>query len=430
MVYLHCVPIEQLGLCSMLRTKAVTIVVPRITFKELDKHKSSHPSARIRDRARKVLALLESKMRSGDCICPGVALEFVPHMPKVDMETHGLNPGWNDDLLIASVLESSQENTCDEVVLLTHDTGARLTCSHLGLTAVEPPARCQLPREVDEAEREALRLRRELQRLKEAIPQISVGFGEAIDQSAMFSLGPPKQIDEVAIADAISKIQEEVLPYRESAQDAGSTEPGEALVRDLNSFAKLHLSRIDEGETERYNTERLRYLEQYEQYLRDLVDAQNAATRTIRFTVVVSNVGSAPADDVDVNLHFPDGFVLSENGEGPSGPLEPTRPKAPRTKGDLFQSRISMPSFSVPALHLPDVSPPSAFRIRRTNSYEVSDHFDRIKHGFVAVLPEFALTFDSHPEARSFHCEYEVTVGNLPTAVTGQLHFVIERGDS
>ena len=67
----------------------------------------------------------------------------------------------------------------------------------------------------------------------------------------------------------------------------------------------------------------------------------------------------------------------------------------------------------------------STFRVRKTNSYEVSDHFKRIKQGQTATLPELVLIFDSYEVAKSFHCTYDIVVSNLPERITGELHFVV-----
>jgi hypothetical protein len=40
--------------------------------------------------------------------------------------------------------------------------------------------------------------------------------------------------------------------------------------------------------------------------------------------------------------------------------------------------------------------------------HEVSNHVRRIKHGQTEKLPELFLTFNSHEEATSFHCTYEI----------------------
>lgn len=96
---------------------------------------------------------------------------------------------------------------------------------------------------------------------------------------------------------------------------------------------------------------------------------------------------------------------------------------------EIMTANLSVPAFRLPTPYVPNLASLSSFRMRKTNSYEVSDHFRRIKNGQTETLPELFLTFNSHEEATSFHCTYEINVGNLPDALKGTLHFVIEKGE-
>jgi predicted ribonuclease YlaK len=139
MIYLHCVPLDQIDFRAVIGADAVTIQVPRVTFKELEKHKLSHSSARTRERARQVLALLEKHIESGAPLREGVFIAFIANMPHLDMEQYGLDRLWNDDVLIASALEFQMNNVSEPIVLITHDTGARLTSRQLGLKPLQLP---------------------------------------------------------------------------------------------------------------------------------------------------------------------------------------------------------------------------------------------------------------------------------------------------
>ena len=148
----------------------------------------------------------------------------------------------------------------------------------------------------------------------------------------------------------------------------------------------------------------------------------------IRFTIVLVNEGSSPAEDVDINFHFPDGFTLHERDELPTFPCEPSPPAEPRTQIEILQSRMGRLDIgSLGHLNVPSFQPPSSFSKKRTNSYDIDDHFRRIKHGFHVELPEIFLIFDSFENAVSFNCDYEVRVGNLPDPISGKLNFVIEK---
>src|ERR1700720_561460 len=139
MIYLHFSSIEAIDFCEVLGASAVTILVPRVTLRELEKHKSTHTTSRTRHRAAQVLSFLESAIESKAPIRSGVTLRFMPAMPQLDLANHDLNPAWNDDLLIASVLECRDAVPDVETVLITDDTGARLTCRYLQISTRSLP---------------------------------------------------------------------------------------------------------------------------------------------------------------------------------------------------------------------------------------------------------------------------------------------------
>lgn len=425
MVYLHFERVDQIDFCHLLGTDSVTILVPRVTFKELDKHKANHNSAHLRNRARQILTFLESKIRSGEPVREGVHIEFLPSMPQVDLVQLDLNPAWNDDLLIASVVECSQNLQGVDTVLVTHDTGARMTCRNLGVRTFELPDKYRLPPEVDEVEKEKRRLQRELQQLKNALPNITIGFAGSLAQSARFSVQPPEHVDESKVAAQLDQLMKE-YPERSLAQERAksdqSREPFAKRSLEINWFSGA----IEAEEFDRYNSDRLRYFEAFERYLRDKMEKDNRDRRSFRFRISISNSGTAPADDVDVKLHFPDGFLLYSEGDFPSDPFEPRPPIAPRNRVELLQSQLGQLEFPLRSMRLPDVGPRSSFQLRKSNSYDVSNHFPRIKHGFVEVFPELMLVFDHYHHAAPFHCTYEVNAANMPNAVSGKLNFVIE----
>jgi len=104
MIFLHYRSLEQLNLAEILGPPPHNVLVPRITLRELDKHKNTHRSSRIQERARKVLQKIERWVK-GEEIRLGVSAEFLSAMPMVDYEKLGLNPDWSDDILIATVFQ-------------------------------------------------------------------------------------------------------------------------------------------------------------------------------------------------------------------------------------------------------------------------------------------------------------------------------------
>ena len=182
---------------------------------------------------------------------------------------------------------------------------------------------------------------------------------------------------------------------------------------------------LRQSEFDRYRNECKEYPNRIKAFEIAKIEFANQVRRAFRFALEVCNFGSAPAEDVDINLHFPDGFQLLEGDDLPHEPREPSLPMKPRTEMEMTLGQIRVPMLdriAMPEIH----RQMSSFDLKRTNSYDLTDHFRSIKHGDSAKLPELFLLFDTPECARSFHCDYELRVANLPEKVTGKLHFVVE----
>jgi len=432
MVYLHYRNLEELDLPTMLCTQGVSIVVPRITLRELDKHKNMHPLSRIRNRARRILRKIERWTAEGKEVRPGVSAEFFPTAPAIDFARHGLNPNWNDDMLIASVLQYKLDHPQEEVALITQDSAPKLTATHLGIKVFQLPEEYKLPEEPDPLEQENRELSRTLARLQNALPQIVVCFAgtEEPEAYAKFVLPSPPEPMEEEIKRTIEELKRKLPkqhPPKPAARDKRKTiqQAIEAHLAGLN-----YMNVIPVEEYERYNKGVDAFLAEYERFLRETWERRASMLRSIQFQIEIRNVGTTPADDVDVEFDFPDGCHLSTTEDLPDLPKEPRPPRKPMTRIELMTNSIfplSSLSFSSPSV--PDFELPGSFNIERTNSLKVTGHFGRIKHGAKVALPELSLTFDSYESASSFKCNYSIRPANLPDAVTGQLHFVIEKED-
>jgi predicted ribonuclease YlaK len=194
MIFLHYRSLDQLDLTQILGPSPHTLMVPRITLRELDKHKNAHKLARIQARARKVLKKIEA-WSGGEEVRPGISAEFLAAMPIVDYAKLGLNPDWSDDLLIATVLQYKTDHPEESVILVTQDSGPRMTASQLGITVLELPADWKLPVEPDPLEVENRELAKTIAALQNALPKLIVSFSGADEpeQHAIFALPPPPE---------------------------------------------------------------------------------------------------------------------------------------------------------------------------------------------------------------------------------------------
>lgn len=152
---------------------------------------------------------------------------------------------------------------------------------------------------------------------------------------------------------------------------------------------------IPSSEYQRYNKELDEFFVRHERSLREQNGFDNLVNRSVRESLVISNTGSAPAIDVDVWIHFPDGFVLLEESDFPRRPHLPSLPVNPQTRGQMLADRMDISTLNLRLHFNKTVGPVSHFQVKETNSFEVTEHVDRLKHGYKRRLPDLLLCFPS-----------------------------------
>lgn len=428
MVFLHYRSIDELNLDALLGPSPHKIIIPRITLRELDKHKNTNRSIQIRERARKIVKKIEHWV-AGEQVRPGVTMEFMARVPAIDYCKLGLNPDWSDDVLIASVVNYiADHGNGTEVILVTQDAGIRLAASNQGLRVFELPEEYKLSQEKDPLEIKNTELIRKISALENTLPKLIVSFAgsnEPKDYERFFLAYPPDPIEDL-IGRKIEELKAE-YPISDPFKTA-SNRLKASLSQKQAQLHILDLEPIPVEEYLRYNRDVAEYLVNYRRFMEDTWKQKAAERRSISFKIEIRNMGMAPAKDVDVLFHFPDGFRLDSKRNFHKISKEPTPPIKPRnTLQQVTDNLLDISKIAWIKPNLPDFKQPSSFSIKRSRSYDVRDKFERIKHGDTALLPKIFLTFDSFQRATSFSCDYTIRPANLPTAVTGKLHFVIEK---
>jgi predicted ribonuclease YlaK len=189
MVYLHFRPLLELPLGKLCGSDDFKIVVPRITLRELDKHKSSHSSRKVRDRARRITNQLQVAI-TGDGILPGgIEVEYFGKHPRAKIDAHELSEVWADDLLIASILTYKEHCPNCDVLLITQDSGPRLTAHEFGLQTIEMSTDFALPEDLDDVARQNRNLQMQIQELQNARPKLELLFiGADLPHVSRFAL--------------------------------------------------------------------------------------------------------------------------------------------------------------------------------------------------------------------------------------------------
>ena len=429
-IFLHYRAIDDVPWKDVVKTDRVVLCAAPIVVEELDDHKDTHRFSKIRERARKALQLIERSIGEGDSeIREGVSLQYMSE-PDISFPDHGLREDKNDDNLVASVLslDSEARNTA---VLVTGDTGPRLKAARLGLSCMGLPEDYKAESALSETEKEKRKLQRELNRLKNRLPDLDLVFAGG-DKHCEFQVSDYDPLTEEEIDARLEEIKEQYpkKTYQPIEKPENVRTIGEMLKSMEASMAPF--SRPSKQQIERYNDRLDDFYDEYREYLKTREIIKDAKGRLITLDIVIENTGSAPAEDIDVFMHFPDGFRLFSDEDLPRMNIkEPQPPNEPKGGFPDIGAGLKDLTFDPTRhLHMPPASPPgnvSSPNIEETNSYDVDFSVGKLKHNMQEHCEPFYLLFDSVEDASSFSIDYRINTADLPDDIEGELHIVVER---
>lgn len=426
MIYLHYTWFEDVDWQGVAGDQDVQIVVPHITLDELDTHKDNHKSPKIRERARKVANRLFDCITQQDGALKGAltASEF-DESASFDFTAHNLDNSKNDHRLLAAILEFKESHP-ESVVLITQDIGPRLKANRLHIDARALPKSYRLPSEEDPLVKENKQLKNKLVKIQSAAPKLSLGFAEMDGNNRELTVTPSANV--VDVDQQLEQIRAKYPPKGNLPHSASGSAEDQMTQHSASGVAGM--LQVSESEYKRYNSAREKYFKQCKPYLMELRRFQLQCR--IKLNLVVLNDGGAPAEDVDVYMHFPDGFELYTENDLPVGPEAPYPPAAPLSYIQQMPCQLRFNSdgaFVQP--HIQDFTipgPPDHFSLKKTNSYEVRDEFDRIKHLQAGVIQPLVVVFDTYESAASFQITYRISAANLPEPVEGNVNMVVKKG--
>ena len=424
MIYLHFKPVEDILWTEVLDSDQIHIMIPRITIRELDNKKDSHPSRKIKERARRVLQRIEAWGQAQPTpIRPGVDVKLYNQLPTIDFGAHNLDPTRNDDVLIATILDYKKCYPKAEVLLITEDTTPRITARGLGLEAVALPDTLKLPTEPDPVEQENQQLRKELEQIKVTLPKLALCFhGQEPANRLSVKINRP-------LSQAVY-VQQQMQALRNKYPKLSN--PG--VIGPSILFPS-------ESEYRRYNADLEHFFVRYEKYVSTQWEEQQKIQLTVGFELELRNEGSASAIDVDVHLQVPNRSlsIVEESNIEPSSAKAPEPPRPPRSVTEIASEHGSQ--FSVIMPSVPDYSflaarnygPPSLPNVSRpilregANEHTITWNVRRVKHGSTVSFNRLAVAFADFDSASSFGIEYQLRAENLPTQAVGKLHVVVEK---
>ncbi len=434
-IFLHYQPFDQINWAEVLGLPRVVLVATPIVVRELDEHKDQNRTPKIRDRAQAALRKIEQiALGETPTLLPdGIELEYARE-PTVNFQEYGLRVEINDDHLVASCLSYSHSEPGTNVALVSGDTGARLKARQHEITAISLPEKYELPSALDNSEKEKKKLQQRVQQLENRLPKLELAFANKGNHFS-FTLLQPITTTEEEIQRWVTNIKSKYRKRERPVAPKSEPSSGHLPLTGLNKFQGLADNFNNFGgpsaeEFTRYNKELDDFYEDYEMYLRECIVNNNLQRRTIRLDLCLFNNGTAPAEDIDVFLHFPDGFDLYDEDDKPQVPEAPNPPRPPMTQTEIMQDRLGLHNSSYRNLsptYLPGKSNVSAPEIKRSNSYEVSYEVQRLKQHINEPSDPLYVVFDSFESAASFKIDYRINAADLPEETTGSLHAVITR---
>jgi hypothetical protein len=441
--FLHYRGLDQIDWCALAQAESVLLLVPPVVFRELNKHKDTNSSRLLRKRAQTALAMLDRifSVSPRASVRAGVEAEAPTNDPTIDFTTHRLRTDLQDDFLLASVLDYRIQTPGSDCRLVTADVGLGLKSRAHQVPVLSLPETLRLPDEEDPNAKRVRELEIEVNELKSRTPSLRLCFE---DDSDVFKVTFSKPT--LPVPDQIEHLVQQVMARHQKIR----VEPPKPNLKNPQSLAMKNLQELVErqntftgflGSMEQpspeaithYNNQLERFYSEYREYFQELPSHAERERRTVCLRIFIQNQGTAPADDVDVLIHFPDGFQMFEEEHLPQVPPPPEPPDYPKSDLQTLHERmVNMSSFSMPRLHslstpAPTPSNVSSPTIRRSHSYEVELHVDKLKHGFREAFDPLHLVFDAFDSAASFHADYFLHAGNIPKPVEGSLHVVVER---
>lgn len=442
MIFLHYRPVQEIDWCAEVAASQVRIVVPRITIRELDKHKNSHPSTKVKKRAGESARWLVSchKTSSSD-VRPNVTLEFQGLTPAFDFEAAQLDRTQNDDQLIASMLMFRASDSTTRIVLVSQDGGPRMTATDCGLDAIALSDQWRLPPEQDPVVKENEQLRAELKALQSAQPKLRVHFVETNSEQGCKYIDVAAPISDVAPTEewtAALAAESLAVPERHVG-DRQPTRP-QSAGRQMVTVTQAIMPPT-EPEYARYSDERSAYLTAFAAFQRESWAHQCRCARVVDLSLVLCNEGTAVADDVDIQIVVPSPAEILMPQLAAllrRAPEPPARPVAPRTQQrgsfagldslSAFRegARISQNLLTVPAFRSMTLPPTPIARdvthYRGEGTKVAARHVSRAKHGIDVPLPPVTISWPSDAAMASLSLRVTIRAPCLPKAVTSALY--------
>jgi len=406
-ILFHYKPLIQIKWSEILGQDCKLVIAP-IVIDEIDKHRRSS-KRKLADKAKTIAKHFE-KVIDGEEVDD--LLLFLHQRPSGEtFKKYGLDSNEQDDCLLTTILEFSKAHPSENIFLVTDDIGPRLKAKSLNINVAKIPDEYQLPDEVDEKDTLIEKLKRENSDLKNRIPKVD-----------LFFKGKKKQITSVFTSSLVS--QDDFLQKK---MDVIKTQypflKDEMAQKDISSITVPEFLSLSQQQINDYNNNLSNFYKTYEEYVSKLFSAGKNKLLSLKIELEIYNEGTVPAEDIDLWLHFPDGFELFDNQDFCAVSPEPKPPYKPKNRFD-FGNLTAIPQIINP--YSQSISPAIFDRpsIKKTNSYEVEMHCSSLKHNHSFQFDDLFIKYSSFEDVKGFEILYKLTVANIPKIINGSINVI------
>ena len=313
--------------------KRVAIMVARPVIQELDKHKVSTNSRR-RNRARSALKLIDQASAASDRTmllreAPIHISLTVPRRIEPDwVKLPDLDQNDPDDQLVAAA-----HAYAEGAILLSHDSGPRISARDVGLPAHEPPQGWLLPLQQSDDQRKIRGLERDLEQALSRYPLVSVAFPQSED-------GDPIVLYRYKLPQLPQNIVDGL------AYDYINAHPKEHITATVYPFGRP--TGVGPGFTSddqaRYGREYAKFINKVHDYFANLHERLGAVAGIPELLFTISNTGGGSASKLVVSIKVDGdfGLVADQDRSDVAGSLELPEAPIPRMASqDQFRASIA-----------------------------------------------------------------------------------------
>jgi rRNA-processing protein FCF1 len=412
---IHYKFLDEIDWVHELEDTEINLIICSTVLSELEKKKLYDADLNVRNRCKTIVSKLSQILDTEDRkIKKNVNITFVEFEPILDWAIYQLSKEISDDRILATILNSNKN-----AILVTHDLGLKLKAKSLGVTVKSLSKTLFVELKKDKKDEKIKQLESEILRLKSINPKLVLRFEYDKQYTNKYCFIKRKEVpyDHQRTLLQIAR-QRDLLKY---------IDPKRALYNTMLEKMAVDIYKVQDDEINRYENEVNEHLQKLEYYYKKEWEYKETMKHFFSINLLLLNEGTAPAINIDIFLHFPDGFEMYNESDMPSSPKKPIAPEKPQTviqkmQRGLFSVNATIPSLIFPH-HIQDsISQENHPSIKKTNSYDVHYQFEELKHT-LPLLPLF-IFYKNKEDISSFSFSYKIIANNYPEPFEDNLHII------